>query len=101
MLLDLAFGITTWWEKLKVWRLEINENIVIIGQCKAVVCLLTSYKAKIGVSRCGILVLIAKSFNCLISELYDFKGLFYQSLFSRGSPVLWQKYHLNSRHGKN
>ena len=56
MLFILVAGNTTWWEKLKVWRLEINENIVIIGQCKAVVCLLTSYKAKIGVSRCGILL---------------------------------------------
>ena len=51
MLFVLAAGNTTWWEKLKVWRLEINENIVRIGQCKADVCLLTLYKAKIGVSR--------------------------------------------------
>ena len=47
----LAAGNTTWWQKLKLWRLEINENIVRIGQCKADVCLPTSYKAKIGVSR--------------------------------------------------
>ena len=51
ILFVLAFGNTTLWEKLKVWRLEINENIVRIGQCKADVCLLTLYKAKIGVSR--------------------------------------------------
>ena len=35
MIFVLALGNTTWWKKLKVWRLEINENIVIIGQCKA------------------------------------------------------------------
>ena len=51
MLFVLAAGNTTWWEKLKVWRLEINENIVRIGQCEADVCLPTLYKAKIGVSR--------------------------------------------------
>ena len=51
----ILFGNTTWWEKLKVWCLEINENIVRIGQCKADVCLLTLYKAKIGVSPSSIL----------------------------------------------
>ena len=53
MLFVMALGNTTWWKKLKVLEsfLEINENIVRIGQCKADVCLLTLYKAKIGVSR--------------------------------------------------
>ena len=51
MLFVLAAKNTTWWEEQKVWRLEIHENIVRIGQCEADVCLLTSYKAKIGVSR--------------------------------------------------
>ena len=51
MLFVLALGNTNWWKKLKVWRLEINENIVRIGQCEADVCLPTLYKAKIGVSR--------------------------------------------------
>ena len=55
MIFVLALGNTTWWKKLKVWRLEINENIVRIGQCKADVCLLTLYKAKIGVSPSSIL----------------------------------------------
>ena len=41
MLFILAFGNTTWWEKLKVWRLEINENIIELGSVKGR-CLFTN-----------------------------------------------------------
>ena len=69
MLFVLAAGNTTWWEKLKVWRLEINENIVRIGQCKADVCLLTLYKAKIGVSHSSILNIFVLLYFYIFSSL--------------------------------
>ena len=68
----MVLGNTAWWKKLKVWCLEINENFVRIGQCKADVCLLTLYKSNIGVSRSSILptyIYKAKNFNGIDAEI--------------------------------